>query len=83
MPKHSVDDIGLPIDPVLRELELRLCDLASEWRGSDNSVQQEKVAKEYRETMQKLYSLGWDGHLDVECELSYEFMPERYTRQTG
>lgn len=79
---HEVDKIGLPVNPELRRLELLLCDLAGTWRGSwGDPNRQEELVREYHATMAKLYSLGWNGALDVECELPDELMPEEYVRR--
>ncbi len=79
---HKLDKLGYPIDPELRELEFHLCDLAGAWRAeSGGPRRQEEIVHEYHETMTKLYSLGWDAVLDIECELIDELMPEEYLRR--
>ena len=79
---HKTDEIGYPLDPELRELEFHLCDLAGDWRGSHgDSGRQEEIVREYHVTIAKLYTLGWDGILDIECELLDELMPEEYLRR--
>jgi hypothetical protein len=82
MNAHEVDDIGLPLDPELRELEFHLGNLAAMWRGSKGMPERRReIVKEYHDTMAKLYSLGWDAILDIDCELPDELMPEEYLRR--
>lgn len=79
MPKHKVDKLGLPTDPEMRKLELRLCDLAGIWRcRCGGSQQEQQIMKEYHTTVKELYRLGWDGCIDVECHLPQNLMPEEY-----
>jgi hypothetical protein len=81
---HEVDDIGLPVDPELRKLEKKLCILAATWRGSwGYPRRQEEIVREYHATMAKLYSLGWDGELDVDGELPDNLLPKEYLRRLG
>ena len=78
---HKTDAVGYPLDPELRKLEFHLCGLAGDWRGSwGDSNRQAEIVREYHATMAKLYALGWDGILDIECELLDELMPEEYLR---
>jgi hypothetical protein len=82
MSAHKVDEIGYPLDPELRKLEFHLCELAGAWRASwGNPERQEEIVAEYHATMAKLYSLGWDGTLDMECELLKELLPEEYLKR--
>jgi hypothetical protein len=74
---HEVDKFGYPVNPELRKLEFHLCDLAGSW----GERSEEEIVSEYHATMAELYSLGWDGTLDVECELPREFMPDKYVRR--
>lgn len=79
---HEVDKFGYPVDPVLRHLENRLADLAGEWRGVRRGVDgQDDIVREYHEIMEKLYSLGWDGILNIDDELPDRLMPEEYRRR--
>ncbi len=79
---HEVDELGYPVDPELRELEMSLCDLAGTWRESwGEPDRQAELVREYHATMTKLYALGWDGTLDLECELPEEHMHEEYIRR--
>jgi hypothetical protein len=79
---HEVDDIGYPVDPVLRRLEFRLGDLAGMWRTSyGDTAKQTAIIKEYHDVMERLYSLGWDSGLDLESELPDKYMPEEYQRR--
>lgn len=77
---HKTDEFGLPTDPKLRALEDRLCNLAR-LSGVNVGEQREKFIREYHDVMEKLYSLGWDGELDLECVLPQRFMPKEYLRR--
>lgn len=79
---HEVDQFRYPVDPELRKLEIHVCDLAGAWRESwGDPHHQEEIVDEYHATIAKLYSLGWEGTLDVECELPEELMPDEYMRR--
>jgi hypothetical protein len=79
---HKVNELGYPLDPQLNALESKLCILASSWRGSwGDPLKQEEIVREYHTTMEKLYSLGWDAVLDIDCELPDRLMPEEYLRR--
>jgi hypothetical protein len=79
---HKVDEFGRPLDPELRRLEENLCRLASEWRNGPRDLEwRSRVWREYQLTMDQVYSMGWDGSLDVECELPDEFMPDKYLQR--
>ncbi len=79
---HEMNEIGLPLDPELRRLEEHLCALAGAWRASwGDASRQEEIVREYHTTMTKLYALGWDGILDIECELLRDLMPKAYLQR--
>jgi len=80
IPPHEVDGVGYPVDPVMRQLEFRLGDLAYEL---DFGTQRpdDDIIKEYHETMQKLYDMGWDAILDLDAELPEELMPKEYVQR--
>ncbi len=79
---HEVDEFGNPTDPELRDLEFHLNGLAGIWRSKWGDLQrQEEIVREYHATMTKLYALGWDGSLDMECELPERLMPAEYLRR--
>jgi hypothetical protein len=79
---HIVDKLGRPTDLVLRELEWHLCSLACDWAANlADPERQGEIVHEYHSTMAKLYSFGWDGTVDLECELPDELMPEEYRRR--
>ncbi len=82
MPKHAVDELGIPLDPELKKLEFHLGHLAAYWRGSgDNQVLSAEIVKEYHSTMAKLYELGWDGELNYDSELPERLMPHEYWKR--
>ncbi len=74
MGSYTKDNLGYPLDPDMRKLEFHLCDLAAWWRGEPKK--RDVIINEYHATLSKLYELGWDGVLDVECELPDEYMPQ-------
>lgn len=78
-PKHPVDRLGFPLNPVLRTLEDKLCDLAAEWRGS--LKRRVEIKQEYEAIFQELYELGWDGFIELECELPAEHLPKEYLKK--
>jgi hypothetical protein len=81
---HLVDKSGYPQDPVLRQLEFQLGDLAERWRGSyGDDEQQRHIIEMYHAILSKLYQQGWDAVLDVESELPDELMPDEYLRRNG
>lgn len=61
------------------ELEDLLCSLAGEWRSTIVNHQEIKV--KYCSTVMLLFSLGWDGWVDWDCELPTEDMPQEYYRK--
>jgi hypothetical protein len=78
-PPHEVDQLGYPVDPSLRQLEFELCDIAAQFRGwADDSNKRQEIIEEYHSVVAKLYTLGWDAILDMECELPEDVMPLEY-----
>jgi len=66
----------------IRDLGLHLDDLASSWwRNEGNLLKQEEIAKEYSETMDKMYALGWDGIVEIGRGLPFKFMPAEYRKR--
>jgi hypothetical protein len=81
---HKVDTFGYPVDPELRRLEFLLGDLAAQWRGSyDRPEAQQTIVREYHQTMDMLYNLGWDAELDLESHLPDGLMPEEYVKRNA
>jgi hypothetical protein len=79
---HEVDELRCPVDLELRRLEMHLCDLAGTWAGNwGNPDRQAEIVREYHATITKLYALGWDDTIDLQCVLPRELMPEEYTRR--
>lgn len=67
-------------------LEIKLADLASEWRGAkeDDIIRQDELVKEYHKTMNRLYELGWDenlGNLSLADLLPDELLPAEFLRR--
>jgi hypothetical protein len=76
---HEINDIGNPVDPELYRLEVHLCNLAARWRESiGNPDKQNEIVSEYHEIMARMYALGWDTVLPLDCELPIEYLPKRY-----
>ena len=61
------------------ELEDLLCSLAGEWRST--TVNRQEIKEKYLSTVMLLLSLGWDGWVDLECELPDKDMPQEYYRK--
>jgi hypothetical protein len=79
---HEVDELDLPTDPILRELQLSLTKLAGKWRSSkSNNVEAQGIVEEYQYVVDRLYSLGWDGYIDFEAQLPKRLMPQEYLRR--
>lgn len=74
---HEIDQFGRPIDPIIRQLEDQLDDLAAAWRGTHL----EEVVREYGDIIDQLYQLGWDGSLHPQSELPSNLMPKEYLRR--
>ncbi len=66
----------------IRELGNHLNDLSiSWWQNKGNLLRQKEIAKEYSDTMDKMYALGWDGIIDLDESLPFKFMPEKYRKR--
>jgi len=61
------------------ELEDLLCSLAGEWRST--IANRQEIKEKYHSTVMLLFSLGWDGWVDWDCELPTEDMPQEYYRK--
>jgi len=60
-----------------------LCDLAATYRhyhSCGDITSRDSTITDYLNTMSELHALGWQGALDFECELPYEYMPEAYLK---
>jgi hypothetical protein len=65
------------------QLELRLGDLAMNFRGAKGDIQRrEEIVHEYHAIISKLYQNGRNPSLDLDSELPDKFMPEEYLRRT-
>ena len=74
-PKHEDDTL-------IDTLELRLAQLANDWR-KEHSIGQfqsaDVIVQEYHLVFSELWELGWDGEgLLPDSELPDELMPEKY-----
>jgi hypothetical protein len=67
------------LEQQISDLISRLSELAMEWRGQPEN--RNRLKEEYHLTMGKLFSLGWNETLDVDCELPDKDMPEEYNRR--
>ena len=73
------DDIGLPMDPYLRELFDRLCDIAGRLGEAPPSEEADDLVHRYGNTLEELYSLGWNDYIDIDC--SIHPMPDIYIQK--
>lgn len=67
----------------INQLLESLCDLAAEYRhyhSLGEITNRDTAIADYLTAMSKLHALGWEGSLDFECELPYEYMPETYLK---
>ena len=79
---HEVDERELPIDPTLRALQFSLSKLVGQWaQNRHNQEKVERIVSKYHDVVQRLYSLGWDGYIDIEAQLPKRLMPEAYVRR--
>lgn len=66
-------------DPSVRQLQIKLGELAALWRGSIGDQEREDAAiKAYYNTLEQLYATGWNDVLDWDSELPDELMPQKY-----
>jgi hypothetical protein len=68
---------GLPTDPTLEALEVKLGSLAAQWRGSDDP----KFVEQYHAVYECLVALGWDDSIDIEDQLPTRLMPQHYVNR--
>ena len=77
-PNHQPQDSAELHREMTRLLD-NVCSLAATWRGAGNDPQHRDVlVAEYHASLAQLEALGWRGHLDWDCELPDELMPETY-----
>jgi len=71
----------------MNKLELKLSDLAYEWRSLHIGGQLQEAAQvvqAYHVVMDELWSLGWNGKgLSVDAQLPDELMPASFVFLTG
>jgi hypothetical protein len=70
--------IRLSDDPVIRQLQFKLGELAATFGTTPNPTQ---IVEEYKQAVSQLYQLGWDGIIPFDCELPDPYMPEEYLRR--
>lgn len=63
---------------IIKELFLDLCLLAGRYPADPDP---DNVVRLYHETLMKLYALGWDERIPMECMLLHELMPEEYFKR--
>lgn len=68
------EEVGIPSDPVQRELYFKLGELAGEW----GETKSDAVVQTYHTVLKSLFELGWDGYLLPDEELPEELMPDWY-----
>ncbi len=66
---------------LILQLELRLSDLAMEWRSFPEDKIEESITRveKYHSIMDQLWALGWDGRtLPLDSQLPDEIMPKYF-----
>ena len=76
---YEKDDIGLPTDPQIRELFDQICDIAGRLGEGVPPDRADTLVRQYENTLQELYSLGWNDYIDIDCSIAP--MPEMYHRK--
>lgn len=84
MDRYKRGELGFPLDPELRRLEIYLSDLAAAFRGTRGMPdKQMEIVQEYHATLSQLYALGWNDSLDEDSKLPKRLMPEEYFRRVA
>jgi hypothetical protein len=66
------------IEPMLKNMENSLSELAMRWRGSDSEEEADAIARNYQVILRCMIDLGFRQALQVEAELPDELMPQEY-----
>jgi hypothetical protein len=66
------------IEPMLKNMEESLSELAMRWRGNDSDEEADAIAHNYQVILRCMIDLGFHQSLQVEAELPDELMPQEY-----
>lgn len=66
------------IEPMLKNMEESLSELAMRWRGNDSDEEADAIAHNYQVILRCMIDLGFQQSLPVEAELPDELMPQEY-----
>ena len=66
------------IEPMIKNMEISLSQLAMHWRSSDSSEEAREIVQNYQAILRCMIALGFEQSLIVEAELPDELMPEEY-----
>jgi hypothetical protein len=66
------------IEPMLRNMEDSLSELAMRWRGSDSDEEAAAIARQYQVILRCMVDLGFHQSLQIEAELPDDLMPQEY-----
>ncbi|MCI0713425.1 MAG: EF-hand domain-containing protein [Chloroflexi bacterium] len=66
------------IEPMLKNMQDSLNELAMRWRGSDSDEEADAIAHNYQVILRCMIDLGFRQSLQVEAELPDELMPQEY-----
>jgi hypothetical protein len=69
---------GFNHDDLLDAMEYKLSDLASMWRGQQQTEDAEKIVRQYQAVLRCMIELGFHDELDIDSELPDELMPTEY-----
>jgi hypothetical protein len=59
-------------------MEVKLSDLAAQWRTNKNTPNADKLVRQYRAILMCMIELGFQNSLDVDAELPKRLMPPEY-----
>lgn len=66
------------IEPMLKNMEDSLSELAMRWRGSSSDEEAAAIAHHYQVILRCMIDLGFHQSLQVEAELPNDLMPQEY-----
>ena len=66
------------IEPMLKNMEDSLSELAMRWRGSRSDEEAAAIAHQYQVILRCMIDLGFHHSLQVEAELPDDLMPREY-----
>jgi hypothetical protein len=66
------------IEPMLKNMEESLSELAMRWRGNDSDEEADAIAHNYQVILRCMIDLGFHQSLQVEAELPDELLPQEY-----